>query len=63
MNDTKITQAVESICAMGCSSVNAIIETIEAGNDVEGFDQYTDMEISVILKELKIIMAVYNDET
>jgi len=62
MNDTKITQAVEAICSMGCESVNAIIATIEAGSVVEGLSQYSENEIVIILKELKAIMSVYDDK-
>jgi len=62
MNDTKITQAVESICLLGCSSVNAVIKTIESGKTVEGLNQFNEQEISIIVNELKAIMSVYNNK-
>jgi hypothetical protein len=59
MNEQKLTQAVEMICAMGCSSVNAIIVTLEAGKNIEGLEQFSDAEIMSLTEELKAIMAVY----
>ena len=61
MNEQKLTQAVEMICAMGCSSVNAIIITLETGRSIEGLEQFSDTEITSLTEELKAIMAVYED--
>ena len=46
MNQLKITQAVEAFCNMGCTSVNAIIHTLESGNIVEGIEDFSDDEAS-----------------
>jgi len=59
MNEQKLTQAVEMICAMGCNSVNAIIVTLEAGNNIEGLEEFSETEKITLTKELKAIMAVY----
>jgi len=59
MSDTKVTQAVEMICAMGCTSVNAIIVTLESGKSIKGLEQFSDEEITFLTEELKAIMAVY----
>lgn len=59
MNEHKVTQAVEMICAMGCDSVNAIITTLDAGKITEGLEEFTDVEIATLTIELKAIMAVY----
>lgn len=59
MNEHKVTQAVETICAMGCESVNAIIATLEAGKSAEGLEKFSDAEIISLTIELKAIMAVY----
>ena len=60
MNEHKIIQAVEIICAMGCESVNAIISTLEAGKTTEGLEEFTDAEITSLKIELKAIMSVYD---
>lgn len=59
MDLERINLAVESICATGCTSVNAIIETLESGNTVNGLEQFSAVEVSYVLVELKSIMAVY----
>jgi len=61
MNDQKITQAVEMICAMGCNSVNAIIVTLEAGKSIEGLEKFSNSERDSITRELKAIMSVYEE--
>jgi len=60
MNEPKITQAVEMICAMGCASVNAIIVTLESGKSIEGLEKFTEVEIKSLTNELKAVMAVYD---
>jgi len=62
MKDQRVTQAVEMICAMGCTSVNAIIATLEAGKNIEGFEHLNEVEITALTNELKIIMAVYESK-
>lgn len=59
MNLQKVSQAVEAICHTGCTSVNAIIETLESGNKVDAIEDFTDSEIIALTKELKAIMSVY----
>jgi len=44
---------------MGCTSVTAIIHTLESGHDVEGIEGFTDAEKTTLTNELKAIMAVY----
>ena len=61
MNEIKVTQAVEMICAMGCESVNAIIATLDAGRTAEGLEDFTPAEITSLTIELKVIMAVYEN--
>ncbi len=60
MDHQKVTLAIETFCSMGCTSVNAIIHTLESGNPVEGIEGFTDEEIAVLMHELKAIMAVYD---
>jgi len=59
MNQQKVSQAVEAFCNMGCTSVTAIIHTLESGHDVEGIEGFTDAEKTTLTNELKAIMAVY----
>lgn len=61
MNQQKIIQAVEEICSTGCTSVNAIIKTLETGNIIEGLEHFTESEIIELKNELKSIMAVYEN--
>jgi len=60
MNDAKVAQAVEMICAMGCTSVNAIIVTLESGKSIKGLEKFSDAEIISLTEELKTVMAVYD---
>ncbi len=60
MDHQKVSNAVESICAMGCTTVNAIIETLESGNTVEAVEDFSDAELIALTNELKAIMAVYD---
>jgi len=62
MNQKRVIQAIENICSMGCITVNAIIETLETGNKVEGTEDFTEEEKTELKNELKSIMAVYEDQ-
>lgn len=62
MTEKKVAQAVEAICAMGCNTVNAIIETLESGNESKGLEDFSDEELSLLKRELKSIMAVYENK-
>ncbi len=62
MNQQKITQLVETYCQMGCTSVYAIIETLESGMHVEGTEDLNDKERLTLTHELKAIMSVYQNK-
>ena len=62
MNQQKVNQAVEAFCNMGCTSVNAIIHTLESGNAVAGIEEFSDEEVTAVKHELKAIMSVYDDK-
>lgn len=62
MNQKKVIQAIENICSLGCITVNAIIETLETGNKVQGTEDFTEDEKNELKNELKSIMAVYEDK-
>jgi len=47
---------------MGCTSVNAVIHTLDAGNTVKGIEEFSDEEVKAVQNELKAIMAVYENK-
>ena len=63
MNQKRVIQAIENICSMGCTTVNAIIITLELGNKVEGTEDFSEAELTELKNELKSIMSVYEDNT
>ena len=58
----KIQSCVESICELGCERVNEIIALIEAGKTVDQVSALDREERNRVLRELKAIMAVYDQE-
>lgn len=61
MNQQKVNQAIEAICQTGCSSVNAVIATLEAGRITDGLEDLSREELDLLRRELKTIMAVYEE--
>lgn len=61
MNQQKVNQAIDAICKTGCSSVNAVIATLEAGKTTDGLEDLNSAERDLLARELKAIMAVYED--
>ena len=60
----EVQSIVESICELGCDRVNEIIVALEYGNSVEETRGLDKSDRQWILRELKAIMAVYdNDQT
>lgn len=59
MNQQKVNQAIEAICQTGCTSVTAVIATLEAGKTTEGLEHLNNAERDLLTRELKAIMAVY----
>ena len=57
-----VQSCVESICELGCERVNEIIVLIEAGKAVDEISALDHDEQSRVLRELKAIMAVYDQE-
>jgi hypothetical protein len=55
---------IEAICELGCDRVNEIIDVLEDGNTVAETRGLDKSDQQWILRELKAIMAVYeNDQT
>jgi len=59
MNQQKIILAVESVCNTGCKSVNAVIQTLESGQPIKEFENFSHEELNIVKIELKSIMAIY----
>jgi hypothetical protein len=51
---------VEGLCHDGCQSVREYIAAIEAGRPVTQLQHLNHAETSLVLGELKTIMAVYD---
>lgn len=60
MDHYKVTKAIEAMCNLGCTSVNAIIHTLEQGQSVEGIEGFSETEKQTLMHELKAIMSVYD---
>ncbi len=51
---------IEYICELGCDRVNEIINTLECGNSVKETSGLDKTDQQRVLRELKVIMAVYD---
>ena len=60
MDNKNLTEVIETICYMGCISVNNVINALENGEIIEESKDLDKEEIVILIKELKAILAVYN---
>ena len=51
---------VEAICNLGCRTVNAVIQSLEAGRPIPQTEGLSADAVARVLAELKAIMAVYD---
>ncbi|MBT8118381.1 MAG: hypothetical protein KJN89_01580 [Gammaproteobacteria bacterium] len=58
----KAVNKIESLCQLGCTQVNELLEKAEKGHDIEELSGFSKTEISMIIDELIEIMSVYEDE-
>jgi len=58
----KVTEKIESICELGCSEVNQLLEKAGNGNKIEELSNFSNAEINEIIDELSKIMSVYDIE-
>ena len=56
-----VQSTIESICELGCDRVNEIIDVLERGNSVDETRSLDKSDQQRVLKELKTIMAVYDN--
>ena len=57
-----VQSVIESICELGCDRVNEIIGALECGDPVEETRGLDKSDQQRVLMELKVIMAVYNND-
>lgn len=61
MGSYKVNQCVEALCKSGCEAVRATISSMEMGVELEQTRELDEQEATIVLNELKAIMAVYDD--
>ena len=54
-----VEKSVEMLCDKGCRSVWADIDALEAGEPLPEVEGLSREELALVIKELKVIMAVY----
>ncbi len=60
----KVVHKIETICGLGCTQVNQLLEKVGNGNEIEELSDFSHSEIKQIVDELGKIMSVYDtDET
>lgn len=57
----KVEKCVEVLCEKGCGSVREDIEKLESGVALPETENLSREELSIVVEELKSIMAVYGD--
>ena len=57
----EVNSAIEHLCRDGCKSVREYIAALENGEDHPAFGQLNREQRTLLLAELKAIMAVYGD--
>jgi len=61
MDSSKVNQCVEALCKCGCETVRATITNMEMGVELEQTHELDKHETTIVLNELKAIMAIYDD--
>ena len=52
--------SIESLCGLGCTHVNQLIDDAKNGKEVNLLSDFKTPEIELIIDELSQIMAVYD---
>lgn len=60
MEHAKLTHYLEVLCQSGCETVNATIVAMEKNQPISFIEELNTEEQSIVLKELKAIMSVYD---
>ncbi|MCW8839487.1 MAG: hypothetical protein OQL05_04685 [Gammaproteobacteria bacterium] len=61
MNSEQLSQCIEVLCQCGCDAVRATIAAMETGAVVPQVETLSEKERSMVLEELKAVMAVYDE--
>jgi hypothetical protein len=59
MDPERIEDCLERLCAKGCRAVAADIAALEGGTPLPEVRELSPTEVSMVIAELKAIMAVY----
>ena len=59
VDQDKVDQAVEALCAHGCAKVHDFIQSLENGISLYETHQLSPLEQSLVLKTLVDVMATY----
>ena len=58
----KVSSKIESICGLGCTQVNQLLEKAGNGNEIKELSGFSHSEVKQIVNELGKIMAVYETD-
>lgn len=58
----KAIDKIETLCQLGCSQVNQILEKAGSGDITDELSEFTPSEIEMIIEELTEIMSVYDEK-
>lgn len=61
-NNQKLQHIIEQLCTTGCDQVNEVIEILEQQGGIEQTGELNEQEYTIVLLELKTIMAMYDQE-
>ncbi|MBE9568213.1 MAG: hypothetical protein IMF14_05920 [Proteobacteria bacterium] len=60
-SDKRIASQIEELCGLGCTQVNQLIDDAEKGKEIHVLSDFNQTEVSLIIKELTLIMSVYDE--
>ena len=60
LNSARLSDCIEVLCNQGCDAVRGYITDLEQGRNIPQSEKLSHNEKSMLLRELKTIMAVYD---
>lgn len=58
----KAIDTIESLCQLGCTQVNQLIDDAKSGKDIKELAEFSHSEQDLIIDELGDIMSVYDEK-
>ena len=58
----KAIDTIESLCQLGCTQVNQLIDDAKNGKDIKELSGFSHSEQDMIIDELGDIMSVYDEK-